>query len=96
MENNITNITVLENFILENDLMFNDTGSGLNSDCTILSGFANFEGYHDSSDPIQAVKNIRPDATVFEDELERVFHYAALKNYGKWWESEEAEKMYKF
>ena len=32
----------LEKFIIDNDLKFDDDGSGLNSECCIISGYALF------------------------------------------------------
>jgi len=87
----------IEKFIRENELMFNSTGSGLNSDCTILSGFADYKGVNDINDLVKAVKIVRPDATKgFELELERVFSFAYTANYGVWWKGKTAKKLYKF
>ena len=86
----------IEKFIKENNLMFNSTGSGLNSDCTILSGFADFKGVDDINVLIKIVKTVRPDAKDFENELQRVFDYAYNASYGIWWRGKTAKKLYKF
>lgn len=90
----------LVDFIKDNGLTFMGTDSGLNSDCVLLSGFALYIGERDIDVLVAAVYAARsnPVKTVvgFEFELERVFKYAELNDYGLWWNGEDAEIMYVF
>ena len=82
-------------FIKDNDLDFTKSGSSLNGDCVVLSGFALHIGItspEELNDSMVQVDISSEGAT----ELERVFYYAKANNYGEYWESEEAEKMYVF
>ena len=82
----------LKKFIVENDLQF--TEGRRNSDCTVLNGFAlSFGG------TLGEVKeSINKDIydTDLAQEIERVYEYARLNNYGLWWHKEDAKKQYKF
>jgi len=86
-------IDTVKKFIEENGLEFNyESGSDINSNCTILSGFALYNG-------IKNVKDLFPIVNkIAHDELERVFSYAHSNGYGSWWavHTEEAKKFYKF
>jgi len=91
---------VLEKFIRDNDLLFSSTGSELNSDCTIISGFALYQN-KDKDDILAAIKaangGTAPNYTV-KEELNRVFKFAKTYHYGAWWHSneEEARLMYEY
>lgn len=85
----------LEQFIKDNKLNFNQTGSGLNGVCVVLSGYACYLGIEDFKDVNEVVLEMFPDA-VYYDELERVFNYAYNNNYGYYWKLDEAKKIYKF
>jgi len=81
-------------FIKDNKLNFDTSGSGLNSVCVIISGYALF--IEASLDDItEAVEELFPES-VFVDELSRVFDYAEDNNYGNWWKLPKAKEMYKF
>lgn len=87
----------LEKFIKANGLTFKGTGSDLNSDCCIISGYADFLGVSQVSEINEAI--IKVDPKVGEDfmpELKRVFDFAYTYNYGNFWKSDEAAKQYKF
>lgn len=88
--------TKLIKFIKNNNLDFNGSGSGLNSDCTIISGYALHLGIDSPDIVIKAIKTINTEASKFKPELERVFVYARNNNYGDYWDSDEAKSMYKF
>jgi hypothetical protein len=81
-------------FIKNNSLNFNTSGSGLNSACVIISGYAL---YIDALEVEigEAIEELFPKAD-YKEELDRVFDFALRNNYGAWWITEEAEKMYKF
>ncbi len=79
---------IIEKFIKDNNLDFSETGSGLNSACTILSGYALYIGAEEAG----AIKKVLPEAS--HKEFDRVFEYANYNNYGDYWTSEEAKKMY--
>lgn len=81
-------------FIKDNKLDFESTGSGLNSNCTILSGYAlhldlSFEDLCDELAETPLSRN----AT---EELERVFDYAKDHDYGEYWTSKDAKERYVF
>jgi hypothetical protein len=81
-------------FIKDNKLNFDTSGSGLNSACVIISGYALF--IEASLDDItEAVEELFPES-VFVDELSRVFDYAEDNNYEKFWSLPKAKEMYKF
>ena len=85
----------LTRFISDNTLSFGGEGSDLNSNCVILSGFALHCGVDDWFDLVEAIPGVIPNPTAMS-ELERVYKYAKSNNYGKYWESDEAELMYTF
>ena len=82
-------------FIKANKLEFQE--GRRNSDSVILSGYALYLGIEDVADVINAVetalKTYHPD---YAEELERVFTYAEAHDYGSWWETDEAKKLYKY
>ena len=87
----------LVNFIIENNLNFNGSGSNLNGMCVVLSGYALYRGYTTTEFLKEAVNEVFPKAVGnYEKELERVFTYADNNLYGKYWTTEEAKLQYKF
>lgn len=89
----------LVKFIKDNDLSFRSAGSELNSECTIISGFALYQN-KEKDDIIAAIREaneIEP-STRIKNELERVFKFAKTYHYGAWWHThnKEAKKLYKF
>ncbi len=85
----------IEKFIKENNLTF-EYGSR-NTDSVVLSGYSLYLGVNDVDKVIEVIDKVLPDADEdYSPELERVFEYAGANNYGKWWNSEEAKKEYKF
>ena len=84
----------LEKFIIDNDLKFDDDGSGLNSECCIISGYALF--INANVNIIVDAINDENSATGFLDELERVFNYAESNGYDAFWRTSQAKKEYKF
>jgi len=87
----------LEKFIKENRLDFSGiNNSNLNSDCCIISGYALHIGATEEN-VINAIWTVKKAKNInFLQELEKVFKFAEKKNYGKWWSTPEAKKMYKF
>lgn len=83
------------NFIEKNNLDFSGSGSELNSVCTTISGYALHIGIDNSNALINIIHSYFPYGK-FQEELERVFKFAKGANYGKWWLSPDAKKMYKF
>lgn len=90
------NIEKLRKFITENELAFTGKGSASNSDCCLISGYADFIGVSDVKDIEKAIKLVFPKKKDYKDELRRVFDFAYTYNYGNYWKSEEAKLMYKF
>jgi len=87
----------LIDFIKNNNLSFTDSGSELNSECAIISGFALSLGVDHYDEIEMAVLTMNIDSnTNFEDELRKVFSYSKKNNYGKNWSSDAYKKMYKF
>jgi len=86
--------TVLVKFIKDNGLAFTGTGSGLNSDCIILSGFCNYKKIplDDALDEFKGNGNYGD----IEKELTKTHKYAEENNYGIWWASTAARDMYTF
>lgn len=84
----------IQKFISDNSLNFIGTGSGLNSNCTIISGYALHLdlSFEDLCDEL-AETPLSFDAT---EELERVFNYAEANNYGAYWTSADAKERYIF
>lgn len=89
----------LVKFIKENGLKFDGIGSALNSDCTIIGGFADHCGITNSGDIKSAVISaLGKDGLSIEaaNEINRVFDFAYTYNYGNWWKNSEAKILYKF
>ncbi len=87
-------MTKIEQFIVDNDLDFESTDSGLNANCVVLAGYALHLGLEDfETELLPEVEDFNNDALI---ELERVHDYAAVNNYGAWWTSPMAKRMYKF
>ena len=81
-------------FIKDNKLNFNTSGSGLNSACVIISGYALF--IKANIDEIaEAIDDLFPES-YYEDELSRVFKYASNNHYERFWDLPKAKEMYKF
>ena len=87
---------ILKTFIRDNELTFSDTGSGLNSECCIIAGFADYIGVENYTPIVNAITEECPDASDYQDELKRVVDYAWENNYGNFWNTPEAKKQYKF
>jgi len=88
----MTKLDKIKKFISDNRLDFTGSGSELNSDCCIISGYAcylemNFDELKDAI----GISNIGD-----VDELERVFDYANENNYGDWWKDSSAHDEYIF
>lgn len=88
----------IQQFIKDNGLEFTGTGSGLNSDCVILAGFADYYEVGSYSDLLTFIQedDLYELSCEASDELERVFRFAYGANYGDFWHTDEAKKMYIF
>lgn len=80
-------------FIEDNKLDFDQTGSGLNSACCILSGFALYKSVNDSDDLVTCIDKLDLDGI---RELEKVLDFADKHRYGEFWKTEQATKEYVF
>jgi len=87
-------MTEIIKFIKDNKLDFTSEGSGLNSNCTILSGYAlHLElTFFELCDEL-AEMTLSDEAW---NELERVFDYAEDNNYGAYWSTKDAKERYIF
>lgn len=86
-------------FIEENAIDLCDTGSSLNGQCCILSGFALHLGYTEADILIQALVNNGIDEAQdleVQNEICKVFGYAKKNNYGAYWNTNEAHVNYNF
>ena len=96
----MTNLKKIENFIRDNKLSFDEEGtSSLNSDCVIISGFADFLGEGSVDNIKKALQKVRKGKELSTNlciELERVFDFAYTYDYGSWWKKPEAKDLYKF
>ena len=81
----------LEQFIINNNLEF--VSGRRNSDIVILCGYALFLNYS-HNDILTAIN--KPKDSFITSEVMRVYDYAKKNNYKKYWETEEAKKIYKF
>ena len=89
----------LVKFITDNELNFNSSGSGLNGAYTVLCGYADHLGASKKAVK-EAVVSSAGLGTYFpsdhQTELNKVYSFASTYNYGKYWASDEAKRMYKF
>lgn len=90
--------TLLNEFITNNDLDFSGEGSDLNGNCVILAGYLCYllderELSSDDGDIAIGELKLSADAT---RELDRVFAYAYISSYERWWKSADAKAKYKF
>ena len=95
MENN----EKIVKFIADNKLDLTiGAGSGLNSACVILAGYALHLGIDEVDTLNEYVEESLegPTSYDYDEEMNKVFEYAYNNNYGGWWTSAEAKKMYKF
>lgn len=83
----------IEQFIKDNNLDLSLTGSGLNSVCTILSGYALYLKL-ELTDFSNILEKLYPGYD--SREFDRVFHFAKRNHYEKFWMTPKAKKMYKF
>ena len=85
----------LVKFLKENDIEF--TEGRRNSDSVIISGFCLHIELEDLDEIKKAIENNCEDAHWnFIEEFLRVYYFARSSNYGAFWETEEAKKLYKF
>ena len=87
-------MTKIEQFIVDNDLDFEGTDSGLNANCAVLAGYALHIGLEDFEDEL--LPELEDFSTEALSELQRVHAYARVNSYGAWWDTKYAKKMYKF
>lgn len=83
----------IKKFIKDNKLDFSSAGSALNSNCTILAGYALHLGLELGE--VDPEEEIIPDADAWS-EFERVFNYAEANGYGAYWTSKDAKERYIF
>lgn len=82
-------------FVKSNNIVLTETQSSLNSQCCILAGFSLYNDIENSDDVIEILKEEYKELnSEFITEFERVFEYAKAHNYGDFWTSDAAKKMY--
>ncbi len=81
----------LKEFIKENNLSFEE--GQRNTNAVILCGYA-LHINKTAKDCKESIKEY--SSKELEDEIDRVYFYASTNGYGKWWQNENAKKMYKF
>ena len=93
-------VKTVEKFIEDNNLDFSGSGSELNGNCVTLAGFICY--VLDSDPKLNTIANgidiieeldINADAAV---ELERVFNFAWINSYEKFWKTPAAKAQYTF
>jgi len=88
----------LEKFIIENELNFNSSGSGLNGAYTILCGFADHVGASKKAvrDAVKAITGVEILPANSKKELDKIYKFTTTYNYGNWWKKPIAARIYKF
>jgi hypothetical protein len=87
----MTKIEQLQKFIKDNKLKFN-SGSGGDSNILALTGYACY--IEASQEEVVQVAN--SNDSEIDDEIKRIYNYALMHNYKKFWTTEDAKKQYKF
>ena len=87
----------IQKFIKDNDLNLEDTGSGFNSTCAILAGYACY--LYEDIDPDRLFKEIeenkRHQLTSWQkEELEKVYCFALDNSYERYWETADGQREY--
>ena len=89
----------VKKFIEDNDLDFYGSGSELNGNCVILAGFICYvitrEPVFTSVDGWEIINGLKLNEDAHK-ETYRVFEYAYVNDYEKFWTTEEAKEQYKF
>jgi len=83
---------MLKKFIKDNNLKF--SVGNRNSSAVILCGFALYKEQN-VNNCLEAIDG-RSLTTDLQDEIERVFKYARINNYGDFWKTAKAKKEYVF
>jgi hypothetical protein len=83
----------IQKFIDDNRLGFSSEGSGLNSNCTVISGYALHIGLELFDDLYNEMPIMTNDGY---EELQRVFEYAKDNNYEKYWTTPDAKGRWIF
>ena len=85
----------IEKFIKENGLSFIGTGSHLNGSCVVLAGYALHLKLNSFGFLLDALTVTKLSPTA-EAELERVYDFAYVNSYEKFWKTKAAKLQYKF
>ncbi len=83
----------IQGFVKNNNLELTGSGSELNSNCAIISGYALHLNYTDINsliDDITQDDKYNLDSKT-EKELKKTFLYAKNRKYGDWWTTDEAK-----
>ena len=83
----------LKEFIEKNKISFEE--GSRNSSVTTLIGYALYKGVSQDQLLEELEDEINEDGFI-EDEIMRLWEYCKYRNYGNWWETEEAKSLYKF
>jgi hypothetical protein len=89
-------MNVITKFIADNNLDFSGSGSGLNSSCVIISGFALWTGITEPTKLLGIVDKAEDISSDAMEELMRVFKYAKNAGYGKAWDTAEYKAQYTY
>lgn len=90
---------IVERFIKDNGINLDGSGSGLNGNCVILAGFIChvLDKYDDPT--TTDVNYIVDNLTLSDDarkELKKVFSYAYVNSYEKFWEDDSIKEEFTF
>lgn len=92
-----TPIERFKKFLKKNDFEFSE--GRRNSDSVPVAGFAIYLGFdiHDADELIDVIYRVYSStAEDFDEEFEKVLSFAEENNYGEWWSTAAASKMYTF
>ena len=81
----------LKKFIKENNLSFEE--GQRNTNAVILCGYA-LHINKTAKDYKESVKEYSSEE--LDEDIDRDYFYVSSNGYGKWWQNENAKKMYKF
>ena len=84
----------LKEFIKNNKLDFTGSGSGLNANFVVLAGYICYlVDYNEFDD--DGLEDVLDELDI-DNSFDSVYNYAKSHDYGAWWKSEEAHKIYNF
>ena len=84
---------MIRKFIEENKISFKE--GERNSSIVTLIGYSLYLGLNQIDLENELLEEAKEDVFI-ENEIERLWNFCRIKNYGDWWKTEEAKSLYKF